>query len=146
MIDLKNCRAFTAEPGTVEHRVATLERIVLDLIMEIEALRTTMIAIVSPQDPETVDDHVLDDSAPGVSGPHTVYGKAYLKTAWLTHWSAGPSCGHDKLLEQFYGDEYQGETWNPDRWREMLMLFRLGYNHQQRRQYVESAQAAEICT
>ena len=117
MIDLTNCRAFTAEPGTVENRVATLERIVLDVLMEIEALRTAMIAVASPQGPEAEDGHALNGAPAGVSGPHTVYGKTYLKTAWLTHWSAGPTCGQDKLLEQFYGNEYNGETWNADRWR-----------------------------
>jgi hypothetical protein len=51
MIDLKNCRAFTLEPGTPDQRLETLERIVLDLMTEIEALRTAMIALESANDP-----------------------------------------------------------------------------------------------
>ena len=66
MIDLKNCRAFALEPGTPDQRLETPERIVLDLMMEIEALRTAMIALESANDPGTQDDHVLDEPAAGV--------------------------------------------------------------------------------
>jgi hypothetical protein len=145
MIDLKNCRAFTLEPGTPDQRLETLERIVLDLMMEIEALRSAMIQRRS-LDVAIDSDRVLDEPVAGVSPPHTAYGEAYLKTAWLSHWSAGPTCGLDKLIEQFYGDEYRGENWDAIRWREMLMLCRLGYSKQQRTQYLESARTAETCT
>lgn len=146
MIDLKNCRAFTLERGTPEQRLETLERIVLDLMMEIEALRSAMIRLTSRKGATVVGQCVLDNPAAGVTPPHTVYGEAYLTTAWLSHWSAGPTCGQDKLVETFYGDENQRANWDAGRWREILILLRLGYDRQQLSQYQASARAAEICT
>ena len=145
MFDLVHCRVHALDSSANE-RLQTLERIVLDLMMEIEALRATVIELSSRIGPTHASDDALDDGPAGVSGPHTIYGRAYLETAWRSHLSAGPSCGWDKILEQFYGDECHGTAIDVEHWRELLMLRRLGYSEAQLTQYVQQAQAAEACT
>lgn len=136
MIDLKNNRAEAIDSTSSDERIANLERIVLDLMMEIEALRACLIK-ASPVTQTEASDDVLTPAPGGVDGEHTPYGEAYLKTAWLTHWAAGPSSGFDKLLDLFY---------LPSRYREQLMLERLGYSQEQIQQFIESVHAAETCT
>lgn len=146
MIDLAKGVAHSFEPLLVGTRLQTLERIVLDLMMEIEALRAAVIELSSRAGPVRENAEVLDDAPAGVTGPHTAYGTAYLQTAWLTHWAAGVSSGSDKLLERFYSQERDGDSLKRPSWRELLLLRRLGYNDAQLEQYVASAQAAETCT
>jgi len=137
MIDLKNNRAYTIDSTSSDERIANLEQIVLDLMMEIEALRACMIGVSSNSARAEASVDVLTPAPGGVDGEHTPYGEAYLKTAWLTHWAAGPTNGFDKLLDLFY---------LPSRHREQLMLERLGYSQEQIQQFIESAFAAETCT
>jgi hypothetical protein len=146
VIDLTNCRALAPEPAPAEARLQTLERIVLDLMMEIEALRAAVIELSSRTGPVRESADAFDDGPAGVAGPHSAYGKAYLEAAWLSHWAAGPSSGDDKILEQFYDNQRDDSHREFKMWRELLMLRRLGYNEAQLRQYVENARAAETCT
>jgi hypothetical protein len=142
MIDLENCRAFAAQAAAPDERLQVLERIVLDLMMEIEALRAAVVEL------SAWAGSACECRAPsvGVTGPHDAYGKAYLKTAWLSHWAAGPSSGADKILAQFYGDERADGRHEAIRWRELSMLRRLRYSAEQLKQYLASARAAETCT
>ncbi len=144
MIDIENLRAESIEPATAERRLEVLERIVLDLMMEIEALRAAIIATTASAMPQAGNENVLDDSPAGVDGTHTPYGQAYLETGWMTHWSAGPSSGMDKLLELFYG--HDRDHAHSGRWREILMLMRFGYNEEQIQKFISSAAGAETCT
>lgn len=143
MIDLKNCRANAFESRSPEQRLETLERIALDLMMEIEALRATVIELSTQVSLIPAGDDVLDDGPAGVPGQHAPYGKAYLETAWRSHCSAGASSGWDKILEQFYGNGWGEIAAGAKCWRELLILRRLGYSEAQLMQYVDSAQAAE---
>src|SRR6266540_1591227 len=66
-------------------RTEVLFEMVCDLLMEVEAL------------PEA-----LLQSAAGSGGKESAYARAYREIALLTHNSAGPSSGLDKLLARFY--------------------------------------------
>jgi hypothetical protein len=130
----------STNPADPASRIAALERIVLDLMMEIEALRTALIEGTTGAQSARLDEDALVDDPHGVPGPHTVYGKAYLKTAWLTHWSAGASSGFDKLLAMFYPRGVHPA------WRECGILKRLGYSDEAIGRYRENASSAETCT
>lgn len=146
MIDLENCRAHSTNSATTAEQLQTLERVVLDLMLEIEALRATVINLSSRMGPEPESDHALDDSPAGVAGSHLAYGRQYLNSAFLSHWAAGPTSGWDKVLERFYGDGWGCDSCGVQIGRELLMLRRLGYSDSQLKQYVENARAAESCT
>lgn len=146
MIDLVNCRAETIERGSADDRLQVLERIVVDLMMEIESLRAAMLAITTDQTAVPSGDHVLEVKAIEPDMPCTVYGQTYMETAWLSHWCAGPSSGRDKVLELFYGDGYCGQNRYDRSWREVQMLGRLGFSNDQLAVYRERALAAETCT
>lgn len=146
MIDLASCRAQSLKSVAADERIQTLEQIVLDLMMEVEALRATVTELTSTIGPGNEGGDVLDDGPAGVAGPHTAYGKAYLETAWRSHWVAGLSSGWDKILEQFYGGDASDAALGANGRRELLMLRRMGYNDAQLAQYLDSARAAETCT
>ncbi len=145
MIDLENCRVGSLEETSSEQRIQVLERVVLDLMMEIEALRMAVIEISNPKSTCEEQTDVLERSPGGVSGKHTPYGKAYLETAWMTHWSADVTCGWDKLVELFYdSNDERNQGMQP--MRELIMLRRLGYDASKIAEYCESARDAETCT
>lgn len=145
-IDLQDMRAMSAKDSSPNERIATLERIVVDLMMEIEALRAAVLVLSERAGLQPVSDHVLDPSPAGVAGPHTVYGRAYLETAVLTHDATGPTSGKDKLLELFYGSPRSDGMDKVHDCRELNMLIRLGYDDSQKADYVASASAAETRT
>lgn len=134
MIDLTHVRLTAAEIESGE-RLATLERIVLDLMMEVETLRATVIELSRPHSSNA---DVLDNDLATVRGPHSLYGLKYLNTALLTHSSAGMTSGQDKLLELFYSNQHAD--------RETLMLQRLGYTSEQIDAYRQQARNAETWT
>lgn len=144
MIDLQALRAHSMEEVPTARQFETLERLVLDLMMEIEALRSFVIKLSTLVSDSPDSESALDESPASVSGSHSIYGRAYLEAAWLTHWSAGPSSGMDKLLELFYGNTSPSQ--GAGRWREVAMLVRLGYTHDQIRQFIDAVTAAERCT
>ena len=137
MIDLKNARTFGPAAVSADQRIETLERIALDLMMEVESLRAAVLGLSRGHPADQTEEALAHDPG-GVPGPHTEYGHAYLETAWRSHWSAGTSSGADKLLELFYptGSDM----------REILFLRRLGYSEVQIRKYVESVHEAVTCT
>ncbi len=121
-------------------RIHLLEDLVQNLLREVEALRAAMIELGGRQ-PAQVSENALDDEAAGVAGPHSIYGKAYLEAAWLSHWSAGTTSGYDKLRALFSEPSSRVNAFP-----EIAMLQRLGYSAEQIQQYVQSVQAAETCT
>lgn len=146
MIDLDNFRAQSFKQVTSESRIQTLERIVLDLMMEIEALRMTVIKLTDKPPSEPESNNVLEEKHVGVSGDHSLYAQAYMETAWVTHWAAGPLSGWDKLIERFYHNEAANYASRKMGYRELIMLRRLGYTPTQIDQYMDKAEAAETCT
>jgi hypothetical protein len=113
-------------------RIEVLVAMVLDLLVEIEALRT-----------------VVSASKLGVGGKESAYGRAYQQTAYLTHNACGPSSGMEKLLALFYPPQAEGEerSWyQPMTWRECLQMRRLGFSDEEVRAYKEAAREAETFT
>jgi hypothetical protein len=107
---------------------------VLDLLMEVEALRAVHLA-----------------SNGGAPSKDSAYGSAYRDTAYLTHNARGPSSGLDKLLSLFYPTESEKERGTPRpghqrTWRECLILRRLGFSEEQLRAYKNDAEQAETLT
>jgi len=69
------------KPPPSDPRLDLLLSMVIDLMMEVEALRAALLAMES-----------------GTPDAKAGYSRAYRDTAYLTHNSAGPSGGLDKLL------------------------------------------------
>lgn len=113
-------------------RIKVLFAMVIDLLMEVEALRKVVLA-----------------SRLGVGGKKSGYGRAYEETAYLTHDSHGPSGGLEKLLDLFYLQDAEKQCQSlpkPRTWRECLLLRRLGFSEEDVRAYKESAEEAETFT
>ena len=116
--------------GDSAAKVRVLTDLVLDLLLEVEALRSALL---------------LAAGAKGVAGKQTTYGRAYRSTALLSHDAAGPSGGWEKLLAVWLGDQEEGPG-NGPRLRELAMLKRLGYSEQELKAYVEEAEGYESRT
>ncbi len=111
--------------STVDERNMTLLNIVSDLLVEVEALRETVLQLSV---------RVGSDAS---------YRDAYRETALLSHNSAGPSSGLDKILALFYTNESgaEGRTW-----REDIMLRRLGMSQAELDAFQKEAMGLEILT
>jgi hypothetical protein len=124
--------------------IDVLVTLVLDLFMEVEALREALIRIDSRTfEPRGGEYFELDYESSVLSFGKSTYQKAYLDAAYETHNNAGPSGGLDKLLARFYpaaGDDL-GRTW-----RECLLLERLGFSPFEINEYKNAAQDAEMLT
>lgn len=125
-------------------REEVLVTLMLDLLMEVQALRESVIQI----DEQTSSTRVHSDCEVGYNGQilswgKSPYQKAYLETAYLTHHNGGPSGGLDKLLAEFYPSttDDMGRTW-----RECLFLERLGFSRAEIQQYKKAAEEAEMFT
>jgi hypothetical protein len=113
-------------------RTEALVAVVLDLLMEVEALRAAVVTVSGE-----------------ASGKDSAYGRAYRSTAYLTHNASGPSSGLDKLLALFYPAEAEtdsGGSTGRRAWRERLMLHRLGFSEEEIREYKDEAEQAETFT
>lgn len=110
-------------------KIDLLVSVVCDLLMEVEALRATVLEMQKTEHTET-----------------TGYAKHYRDTAYLVHNGAGKSSGIAKLLQLFYapspekGAEVAGHARS---WREVLMLRRLGFDENEIREFKQDAQIAE---
>ena len=102
----------------LSERVAILSAVVLDLMMELEALRRTQSA-------------------------NSVYQDAYFDVSLLTHDSTGPSSGFDKLVDLFYPSSK-----GPDGrvWRETHMMRRIARLSPRIASYKGKAREAELYT
>jgi hypothetical protein len=127
--------------GTPDRRAQAVGRVVLDLLMEVEALRRAVQELSARAAPADAGDDALARPRHGLSAPRTVYAEAYADSAWLTHFSAGPSSGWEKLLAEFYpGGLRENDL------RELELLRRLGVSDADLAAYAESARGAETCT
>ena len=115
-------------PQSLERRIDILTTIVLDLMMEVEALREA-----------------------GAEGSD--YAHAYRKAGLLTHNAAGPCSGWDKLLWRFYPRDKPVNMLNAvdhasqaRSWRESLMMERLGFTAEEVAAYRLEAEEAETYT
>ena len=102
----------------LRQRIDTLTTVVMDLMMEVEALRETLAA-------------------------KTDYREAYRGTGLLTHDSTGPSMGWDKLLDRYYP---RNRNERGRAWREALMLHRLGFSTSDIEAYRRDAEGMEVRT
>ena len=114
--------------GTTEQQIGALKEIVIDLMMEIEALRSAMIE---------------EAKSKGIDPKDSFYGKAYRDTGLLTHCAVGPSSGRDKLLTRFISVK---TTANGIQLREALMLLKLGYSPDEIAGYANDAEHGEMLT
>jgi hypothetical protein len=105
-------------PAELGAHLTTLARAVLDLMMEVEALRR---------------------AAAGESD----YRAAYRSTGLLTHDCGGPSGGWARLLEQYYPRE---DPTAKRSWRESAMLKRLGASQEEILAYQREAEGLEFLT
>ena len=128
---------LAARSGNVQ--VNILVSLVLDLFMEVEALREALIK---------ADGSLLEAAAEGGTGsvlslPRSTYRRAYLDAAFETHNNKGEYGGLDKLLAKFYPSSADdlGRTW-----RECLLLERLGFSSVEIDEYKRAAQNAEMLT
>ena len=108
----------SAEQRELAKRVDTLIVVVLDLMTEVEALRDAQ-----------------------VTGSR--YHDSYRSACILTHNSAGPSTGLDKLLDCFYPEDRfsDGRVW-----RESVLMRRLGYTPAEIDAFRRDATEAEMYT
>lgn len=107
----------------------TLLSIVCDLMLEVEALRATVLEMQKTEHAET-----------------TGYAKHYRDTAYLTHNGIGPTSGLTKLLQLYYPHRPEKGTpgpASPRAWREVLMLRRLGYSEEEIREFKQDAENSE---
>jgi hypothetical protein len=127
--------------GDLARRTEVLGRIVLDLLMEVEALRKAVKELSDRTGAPDAGEDILGGPRHGVLGPRTAYAAAYADTAWLTHCAAGPTDGWEKLLAEYYSWDAE-----PSEWRECLILKRLGFSDADIARFMESARQAETFT
>ena len=118
----------------VDTRVQLPTGMVLDLFVEVEALRGAMHSRVG-----TGGLHV-DESLSAGKSP---YQASYLNKVYTSNNSAGPSSGMEKVLATFYASRsVEGQP----AWRECLVLRRLGFTEEEVARYVQAASEAETFT
>jgi hypothetical protein len=108
----------SADAAAMSRRVEALTTIVLDLLAEVEALRQALAA-------------------------QPAYRDAYREALLLTHNSAGPSSGWEKLLDRYYPRQASVDG---RAWRETLMMRRLGATAADIEAYRREAESAETYT
>jgi hypothetical protein len=108
----------SAQGAELAERVEALTTLLLDLLNEVEALR---------QAQATKSD----------------YRDAYRASCLLTHNSAGPSSGWEKLIERYYPRQQASDG---RVWRESLMMRRLGFTPAEIDAYQREAEEAETYT
>jgi hypothetical protein len=124
--------------------VELLVALILDLFMEVEALREAVIKIDKRTFEPSIGEHLeVDCQNPILAFGRSSYQRAYLNAAFETHNNGGPSGGLDKLLARFYPSSVDdlGRTW-----RECLLLERLGFSPSEIDEYKNAAQDAEMLT
>ena len=111
-----------------DERIGALVVVALDLLVEVEALREVVMRL----------------SAGAISDPSMApYLAGYRETAFLSHNSAGPSSGLEKVIARFYPKKRDpdGRTW-----REGVLLERLGMAEAEFEAYKARAKEAEYYT
>ncbi|MFT4539905.1 MAG: hypothetical protein ACI841_000162 [Planctomycetota bacterium] len=106
-------------------RVSALASMMLDLTLEVEALRRAHTEL-------SLDQASAD-----------AYKRAYREVALQSHNSMGISSGSHKLISQFYPAEYQT---NQRAWKECMMIQRLGCTAQEFESYKSEARVVDTDT
>jgi hypothetical protein len=135
------CEALLSS-SSLNLRVEALVKLVLDLLMEVEAVREVLVRAVEETRGAPAQcgcDVPCPGEFPGKAG----YQRTYLDTAYLTHNAAGPTSGFEKLLARFYPED---TTANGRRWREVLMLERLGFSKEEIERFKDAATEAKWFT
>lgn len=121
-----------------------LVSLILDLFMEVEAMREALIRIDSQMfEPAAGDEFELNYQQSILSFGKSTYQRAYLDAAFEVHNNEGQYGGLDKLLSRFYptAADTHGRSW-----RECLLLERLGFSPLEIAEYKIVAQDAEMLT
>ncbi len=129
-------RAFQPLPPEqrTDAQLEVLRELVIDLVMEVEALREALIR---------------EARRAGISPHATSYGQAYRDAALLTHDSRGFWLGEEKLLGVWHGwpdDRQRHHTPAGWRMREGVLMRRLGYSEQEIEQYAEEVDSVHQLT
>ncbi|MBW4642907.1 MAG: hypothetical protein KME23_07915 [Goleter apudmare HA4340-LM2] len=120
------------QQSSLEERFRLLTHLVIELLREVEALRKAQIN---------------ESQASGILPKDSHYGNAYQQTAYLTHNSAGPTGGIDKLLALWFGyPEQVPQSRYGSFLTEILMLRRLGLTEEEIKQYIQKAENLEQLT
>lgn len=123
--------------GDLGARTEALRNLVLDLLVEVEALRSALAQmqaggagtpVHSGYDIPCHDETLADGKA--------AYPAAYVDAAYVLHNAAGPTDGVEKLLARFYPT-------NTEEPREGLMMRRLGFSESEVGRFVTAAEQAE---
>jgi hypothetical protein len=126
-------RALFTDAST-DVRVRLLTLMVLDLFVEVEALRTAVSGKSS---------RIVPGIDPSLAAGKSPYQTAYLNTVYLTHNSAGPSSGVEKLLARFYPSSREMAAGSL---RESSVLRDLGFSEDEVARYINAARKAETFT
>ena len=102
--------------------------VVLDLLMEVEALREALISLSSGTAAATSSTQCL---------------AAYRETAFLSHNAAGPTSGLEKIIARFYPKTREVDSRT---WREAVLLKRLGMVEAEFESFKARAREAEAYT
>jgi hypothetical protein len=107
--------------GELPDRVAVLSDVVLDLLVEVEALRDALARTKAGGAARPVHGgYDLPCTDRELAEGKAAYPAAYVDTAFVPHNGAGPSGGIEKLLARFYPTDAREP-------REAIMLRRLGF-------------------
>lgn len=109
-------------------RIAFLTELVLDLLVEVEALREGQLEAAE---------------AEGQRGKDTPYGRAWRRVVELSHNAAGPSSGIEKIFRSWSGSAQDAEGGSG---RELAMLERLGYADDEIEAFLEHLEQLETYT
>jgi hypothetical protein len=125
-------RALHSRENTAS-RIEVLSRLVIDLLVEVEALRDALLRLTlggaSGSVHKGYDAPCHDKSLTEGKG---AYPAAYVDAAYVLHNAAGPSGGEEKLLARYYPE-------SGDKLREALMLQRLGFTDDEIEGYAAAA-------
>ncbi len=126
--------------GELPDRVAVLAQVVIDLLVEVEALRDALARTKAGgaarpahggYDIPCTDAELTEGKA--------AYPAAYVDAAFVPHNGAGPSSGLEKLLARFYPADGAAP-------RETLMLDRLGFTEAEIARFHQAARQANDFT
>jgi hypothetical protein len=108
-------------------RINLLTEMVVDLILEVEALRAERVASASKTGDAT-------------------YAEAYMQTAATAHNAAGVVPSLTKLLIRFYGWQDESAAMDGRPFRELVLLRRLGVSEERLRAFIEHLDFVESLT
>ena len=127
---------------TLADRMSALRELVLDMVMEIEALRSYVVPIQKSEYYKDPDSGRLKARKAEVrqGGNLDSYRKSYWDTALLSHDAHGDG---NHLLRRFYPDHTDADG---RVWREALMQQRLGFTETQIAEFKQKARRYQVLT